>query len=86
MKTVDGLIKDVVKWIDDYCTNSHVESLIVGVSGGIDSAVVERLCEKTGRPVYCYSLPLNPACIQNFPASTSSTRAIELCQGSLLSG
>ena len=35
-----------------------IESLVVGVSGGIDSAVVATLCAETGMPTYVLSMPL----------------------------
>ena len=38
----------IVKWIKDYATKHNKTSLIVGVSGGIDSAVVSTLCAETG--------------------------------------
>ena len=37
----------IVNWIKDYATKSNKTSLVVGVSGGIDSAVVSTLCAKT---------------------------------------
>jgi NAD+ synthase len=38
----------IVKWIKDYATKHDKDSLIVGVSGGIDSSVVSTLCAETG--------------------------------------
>ena len=38
----------IVNWIKDYATKHNKDSLIVGVSGGIDSAVVSTLCAETG--------------------------------------
>ena len=35
-----------------------IQSLVVGVSGGIDSAVVSTLCAKTGLPTYVVRMPL----------------------------
>ena len=34
----------IVTWIKDYVTKNKLNSLVVGVSGGIDSAVVSTLC------------------------------------------
>ena len=49
----------IVDWIKDYHTQSGLQSLVVGVSGGIDSAVVSTLCAETGLPTYVVALPLN---------------------------
>ncbi len=38
----------IVNWIKEYAEQHDKDSLIVGVSGGIDSAVVSTLCAKTG--------------------------------------
>ena len=34
------LKKRIVSWIKDYADSNGIKSLVVGVSGGIDSAVV----------------------------------------------
>ena len=49
----------IVDWIKDYYTKSNLQSLVVGVSGGIDSAVVSTLCAKTGLPTYVVRMPLD---------------------------
>ena len=50
----------IVKWISDYC-NSHakIKSLLVGISGGIDSSVVSTLCALTGVKTYVVGMPIN---------------------------
>ena len=48
----------IVDWIKDYYTQSNLQSLVVGVSGGIDSAVVSTLCAETGLPTYVVRMPL----------------------------
>ena len=40
---------NIVEWIKDYATKNNIKSLVVGVSGGIDSAVVSTLCAETGQ-------------------------------------
>ena len=54
MKTSE-LINDIVRWIYNYANN---KSLVIGISGGIDSSVVSTLCARTGLPTYAVSLPL----------------------------
>jgi NAD+ synthase len=50
---------DIVAWIKDYATTNNIKSLVVGVSGGIDSAVVSTLCAMTGIKTYCCILPIH---------------------------
>jgi NAD+ synthase len=51
---------DIVKWLGDYIlTYPTLKSFVVGVSGGIDSAVVATLCAETGIPTYVLSMPLH---------------------------
>jgi len=49
----------IVTWICDYCSEYNIKSLVVGVSGGIDSSVVSTLCAKTGLPVYALGMPIH---------------------------
>ena len=52
-------VKDrIVKWINDYVDSNNLKSLVVGVSGGIDSAVTSTLCAHTGLPTYVIGMPL----------------------------
>jgi NAD+ synthase len=50
---------DIVAWLCTYCDDNKIESLVVGVSGGIDSAVSSTLAAKTGLPVYAVGMPIN---------------------------
>ena len=53
-------VKDrVVEWITEYLYRNNINSLVVGVSGGIDSAVTSTLCAHTGFPVYALGMPLH---------------------------
>ncbi len=49
--------KYIVKWIKDYAKNAGIKTLIVGLSGGIDSALVALLCKKTRIPTLCVNMP-----------------------------
>jgi NAD+ synthase len=51
-------IKHITKWIKDYSRRNKISKLIVGVSGGIDSAVVSALCGRTGVPTIAVSMPI----------------------------
>ncbi|MDH5414248.1 MAG: NAD(+) synthase [Flavobacteriaceae bacterium] len=51
----------IVKWLKDYATNAGIKGYVVGVSGGIDSAVTSALCAKTGLPTLCLEMPIHQA-------------------------
>ena len=59
VKDYRSLAIDVVGWLCSYANDNNVKSFVVGVSGGIDSAVSSTLAAKTGRPVYALGMPLN---------------------------
>tara|TARA_Y100000590_G_scaffold319894_1_gene362054 strand:- start:4573 stop:5313 length:741 start_codon:yes stop_codon:yes gene_type:complete len=58
---VQKRIEYIVNWIEDYCNliKNKPVSLIVGVSGGIDSAVTSTLAAKTGLKTIAVSMPIN---------------------------
>ena len=52
---------EIIKnWINNYCNGSILspKSLVVGISGGIDSSVVSTLCALTGRKTIVLSMPI----------------------------
>jgi NAD+ synthase len=51
-------IKYITQWIKTYATKHKINTLVVGVSGGIDSAVVSTLCARTGIPTVAVSMPI----------------------------
>jgi NAD+ synthase len=55
----NNLSEKIQNWIINYVTKYNIKTLIVGVSGGIDSAVVSTLCAKTGIPTIAVGIPLN---------------------------
>lgn len=60
MKTKD-VIDHIVQWLDAYCGTSGLTGFVVGVSGGIDSAVTSTLCARTGKPVLALNMPIHQA-------------------------
>lgn len=52
------LATDISNWIKQYATDNNIKSLVVGVSGGIDSAVVSTLCAMTGIETWLCVLPI----------------------------
>lgn len=49
----------IVNWLSDYLTKSHLNGFVVGVSGGIDSAVTSTLCAKTGLNTLVINMPIH---------------------------
>ena len=61
IKDYKSLAVDVVGWLCKYAHDNKIDSFVVGVSGGIDSAVSSTLAVKTGKPTYLVGMPLNQA-------------------------
>lgn len=51
----------IINWLKNYATNAKVNGFVVGISGGIDSALTSTLCAKTGLPTLCVELPIHQA-------------------------
>jgi NAD+ synthase len=60
MMTAADRIQFIKNWIKNYCNSMEKkpDSLIVGVSGGIDSAVVSTISAMTGMKVKALSMPI----------------------------
>lgn len=50
--------KEISNWIKDYATRHKVTALVIGISGGIDSAVVSTLSAMTGLPTKVVSISI----------------------------
>ena len=48
----------IVEWIKNSAESNGIKALVVGVSGGIDSAVTSTLAAETGLMTYCIGMPL----------------------------
>ena len=57
----EKVVDFIVNWLKDYATNAGVNGFVVGISGGIDSAVTSTLCAKTGLNVLCIEMPIHQA-------------------------
>jgi NAD+ synthase len=47
----------ISNWIREYARSAGVKSLVLGLSGGIDSALVALLCKRTNIPLICVNMP-----------------------------
>lgn len=59
MKTPEKVISHIVDWLNDYLKKSKMNGFVVGVSGGIDSAVTSTLCSLTNAPVLCLEMEIH---------------------------
>lgn len=57
----ERLTEHIVNWLLDYAKKAQVSGFVVGVSGGIDSAVTSELCAKTGLRTLCVEMPIHQA-------------------------
>ncbi len=57
---VEKRAKIITDWINNYCENTSFspKSLVVGISGGIDSSVVSALCALTNKKTIVLSMPI----------------------------
>ncbi len=53
------IINHIVQWLNDYSEQSKTNGFVIGISGGIDSALTSTLCAKTGMPVICLNMPIH---------------------------
>ncbi|PBQ31641.1 NAD(+) synthase [Sphingobacteriaceae bacterium] len=52
------IIEHIVSWLKNYSENSRTEGFVIGISGGIDSAVTSTLCAMTGKRVIAVNMPI----------------------------
>ena len=57
---IEKRAKIIVDWINRYCDNASFkpQSLVIGISGGVDSSVVSTLCALTNRKTIVLSMPI----------------------------
>ena len=49
----------IITWIKNYCSKNRITSLVIGVSGGIDSALTSTLCAETKMKTIVVSIPIH---------------------------
>lgn len=52
------IIDHIVQWLTSYALNAGVRGYVVGISGGVDSAVVSALCARTGLELLLLEMPI----------------------------
>ena len=58
---IENVNTQIVEWLKSYAENSKVNGFVIGISGGIDSAVTSTLCAQTGLKVLCVEMPIHQA-------------------------
>lgn len=58
---VEEVNKQIVDWLKIYAENAKVNGFVIGISGGVDSAVTSTLCAQTGLQVLCVEMPIHQA-------------------------
>ncbi len=53
------VINHIVNWLSNYSIQSKTSGFVIGISGGIDSALTSTLCAKTGLPLICLNMPIH---------------------------
>jgi NAD+ synthase len=67
--------KQITEWIKKYAKSNKIKTLVVGISGGIDSAVVSALCARTGLPTVAVTMPIH---------QSKKTHSLSMAQGQWL--
>lgn len=57
----EKIIHHIVTWLKDYASNAKMKGFVIGISGGIDSAITSTLCAKTGLALLCLEMPIHQA-------------------------
>lgn len=60
MKT-EKVVDHIVNWLRDYAEKAKMKGFVIGISGGIDSAVTSTLCAKTGLELLVLEMPIHQA-------------------------
>ena len=58
------VIDHIVQWLKNYAAQSGNGGFVIGVSGGVDSALTSTLCALTGLEVLCLEMPIHQASSQ----------------------
>jgi NAD+ synthase len=54
----DIIASNIIQWLKSYSKNSKTKGFVIGISGGIDSALTSTLCASTGLPTICIDMPI----------------------------
>lgn len=81
------VVEHIVQWLSDYLATTPLEGFVVGVSGGVDSALTSTLCAKTGAHVILLNMPIRQTSeeyhrsrnqIEHLKANYDNVRGLEI--------
>ena len=52
------VVNHIVNWLKNYSAQSYTQGFVIGISGGIDSALTSTLCALTEKPVLVLNMPI----------------------------
>ena len=55
----EKVVQYIVAWLKEYLETAHQKGFVIGISGGIDSAVTSTLCAMTGYPLLNLEMPIH---------------------------
>jgi len=58
LQNKDRVVNYIVDWLNNYLSETPLKGYIVGVSGGVDSALTSTLCANTGQQVMLLNMPI----------------------------
>ena len=58
MESPEKVAEYISQWLTDYVEKSNMKGFVVGISGGIDSALTSTLCAMAGKAVLCLEMPI----------------------------
>lgn len=53
------ITKHIIDWLEHYSSDNKLKGFVLGISGGIDSALTSELCARTGLPLLCLEMPIH---------------------------
>lgn len=56
---VEKVNQHIVDWLKEYAQKAKVNGFVIGISGGVDSAVTSTLCAQTGLTTLCIEMPIH---------------------------
>lgn len=56
---VEKVNQHIVEWLKEYALKAGVNGFVIGISGGVDSAVTSTLCAQTGLTTLCIEMPIH---------------------------
>ncbi|MCB0760249.1 MAG: NAD(+) synthase [Flavobacteriales bacterium] len=64
-----AVIDYITNWLQSYAESARCKGFVIGVSGGIDSALTSTLCARTGLELLCVEMPIHQEAGQDARAS-----------------